>query len=60
MIDCGISANIGKKLPQLRLFGSSSHSTVVVAVLLVVIVVVVVVADGVEYGYGVDSGLYVM
>jgi len=61
--ECGIRASIGRKLPQLRLFGSSSFSTVVAVVLLVVVtvvVVVVVVAAGVEYGYGVDKGLHVM
>lgn len=65
MTECGISASIGKKLPQLRLFGSSSFSTVVVvvvvvAVVVVAVVVVVVVIAGVEYGYGVDSGLHVI
>jgi len=63
MTECGIRASIGRKLPQLRLFGSSSFSTVVAVVLLVVVivvVVVVVVAAGVEYGYGVDRGLHVI
>lgn len=54
MTECGIKARIGRKLPQLRLFGSSSLSTIVVAVVLLVVVtvvvVVVVVAAGVEYG----------
>ena len=51
MTECGIRASIGRKLPQLRLFGSSSLSTIVAVVLLVtVVVVVVVVAAGVEYG----------
>lgn len=58
MTECGIRASIGKKLPQLRLFGSSSLSVVVLLEIVVVVVVVAVV--GVEYGYGVDSGLHVM
>lgn len=60
MTECGIRASIGRKLPQLRLLGSSSLSIVVLLVTVVVVVVVVVVAAGVEYGYGVDKGLHVM
>lgn len=64
MTECGIRASIGRKLPQLRLLGSSSLSTVAAAVVLLltvtVVVVVVVVVAGVEYGYGVDRGLHVM
>lgn len=47
MTECGIRANIGRKLPQLRPLGSSSLS-VVVLLGTVVVVVVVVVAAGVE------------
>lgn len=51
MTECGIRANIGRKLPQLRPFGSSSLSVVVLLeIVVVVVVVVVVVAAGVEYG----------
>lgn len=60
-----MSARIGRKLPQLRLFGSSSaFSTIVIVVFLLevftVVVVVAVVVAGVEYGYGVDRGLHVI